>query len=741
MHLLQLKIPMNTSWTVMKNLISAAPKRPDLYLSIIDEEGTITSANMNMQKGLKFKDPRIIKTNFFDLFHPVHINHFKKIIQDAAERKEQITAELFVKNRFYQPVKWQVNHLQMAHGNKKVYFCIGYCVIDTDRLKKFNKLLEKHHQLIMEGLTGIIFHDKEGELIAANQQTTGLLNTTFEKLYRAKSIRDLWTLKWKVADENGKPVAFEDAPFVKAIKYGRPQKQTLQVSLENGEYRWILFHSQLLPAKDHEEETSCVVSNIIDVTTEKILAIKLQEKEAIFNAFVSKTPNLSWIVDEDTRLIFASNAFYDQFGLNETDCLNRKMEELIPSPVFKTLYKKHTDVLKTSQPVKATEKVRLADGTNYISHINIFLLESRGGKKLIGGYAINLPDTTRLETDLREANERLLTLTHLASDAIWEWDMQTGKIFRNDILMQMIGYHRDDAKGLSWWLRRIHPEDRNRVSDKVKEVTETNQHSWQDEYRLKCADGQYKHIRDKGFVIYENGLPVKMVGSLHDITTLKELEDKLASEKLQRQKEISETIIQVQEKERTRIGHELHDNVNQVLSAAMLFTNMLNPSEAEQKQAKEKSIEYLLVAIEEIRKLSKELVVPQLKEQGLANGIQSLINDVHFTDKIRIEFIHEIDAALISSGKKITLFRIIQEQVKNILNHSKAGNAVITLQMKEDNIQLIIKDDGVGFDSRQTHRGIGLSNIYERVNFYSGTVDIQTAPGKGCTVMVTLPVL
>jgi signal transduction histidine kinase len=229
-----------------------------------------------------------------------------------------------------------------------------------------------------------------------------------------------------------------------------------------------------------------------------------------------------------------------------------------------------------------------------------------------------------------------------------------------------------------------------------------------------------------------------MIGSLHDISDLKELENKLADEKLHRQKEISETVIRVQEKERTRIGHELHDNVNQILSTTMLFVDMLSPAGKEQKQVKEKSLEYLKLAIEEIRKLSKELVIPQFKEQGLANSIQALIDDIQLAHAIRIKFTHDLNTDLLSSGKKITLFRVVQEQIKNILKHSKATQAEILLFEKNDEAHLVIKDNGVGFDSTKTHRGIGLSNIYERVSFYNGKVDIQTAGGRGCMVAITI---
>jgi signal transduction histidine kinase len=173
----------------------------------------------------------------------------------------------------------------------------------------------------------------------------------------------------------------------------------------------------------------------------------------------------------------------------------------------------------------------------------------------------------------------------------------------------------------------------------------------------------------------------------------------------------------------------------------MLFMDTLNPENKDQKLIKSKSMEYLKMAIEEIRKLSKELVVPQFKQQGMVESIKALIEDIHLAHPIRIKFTHDLDTDLLSSGKKITLFRIVQEQMKNILKHSKAKNAEILLQVKHQDVELVIKDNGIGFDSTQTPRGIGFSNIYERVSFYNGKVDIETSRGKGCMVAVSLSIV
>jgi two-component system sensor histidine kinase UhpB len=167
--------------------------------------------------------------------------------------------------------------------------------------------------------------------------------------------------------------------------------------------------------------------------------------------------------------------------------------------------------------------------------------------------------------------------------------------------------------------------------------------------------------------------------------------------------------------------------------------DLYKPTGSEQRQLKDKSIEYVTLAIEEIRKLSKELAAPRLKVDGLCNSILSVINDMKMASPIQFSFIHDEACELLSSGKKITIFRIVQEQLKNILKHSKARKASIQLQIVNEEVQLNVKDDGIGFDVKQSSPGIGLSNIYERTQFYNGRLSIHSEKGKGCEITVFMP--
>ena len=515
-----------------------------------------------------------------------------------------------------------------------------------------------------------------------------------------------------------------------------------QVSLKNGSYHPMQWQIDFVAlGEKRQDHYLCAGYLAEDASVDESLQIMSEgiDEARLFRSFLDQTPNLAWILDEEGKLVFANQSFFQHLEIEENNALHKSIFTIIPRHVAETLYLKHVKVLETGQAQESVEKIKWSDGSNFTFHVNVFPVNSITGRKMIGGHAVNMADKYQVEQQLRQANERLLLLSRATSDAIWEWDMQTGYIFRNDALMDLIGYNNEDAKGLSWWLRRIHPEDRNRVTDKIKDATDKGQHSWEDEYRFKCLDGEYKHIHDRGYVVYENGLPVKMIGSLQDITELKQLENQLIEEKLQRQKEISETVIRVQEKERTRIGYELHDNVNQILSTTRLFVEMLTPSTEEEMKLKDKSLEYLLSAIEEIRKLSKELVVPHLKEKGLVESIYTLIEDIELSGKLKIKFVYDAESNQLSQGKKVTIFRIVQEQFKNILKYSQAKHVDIYLHCRANKFELGIKDDGIGFDPKKTPRGIGLSNIHDRARFYNGSAEIISEPGKGCQVIVAIP--
>lgn len=708
-------------------------------MTVLDEHGMMMNANTRLTRTIGIGHPRNNRTDFLPHIHPVNQEMFRQAIQQCRDTGQPASLELYLKNGCYHPMKWEIFAFDPEQSGRRFFFCAGFKLAERERIKMFSHLGSSHYRHIIEGLhEGILIQDTNGEVISASQRAAEIFDTTLQRFYELRHVRSLWNKDWNVTGANGKRIPFDETPFMRAVKTGECCDAIVRVELKSGEFRNICFKSQPLFEPEGNAVTA-VVSSLKDMTQEEMLSKQLRQKEVLFNAFMENTPGLAWLLDEEARLIAASQAFYRHFNISETTAQGQKVKELVPPQVYDTLFEKHMRALEKGDRLNLVEKVNWVDGSSFIFHISIFPITGESGRKMIGGHAVNMAGDYNAEKQLKETNERLMLLSRASTNAIWEWDMQTGYIFRNDALMDMIGYPQEDTRGLSWWLRRIHPEDRNRVSDTVREVTDAGQQSWEGSYRFKCADGKYKHMLDKGFVVYENGLPVRMIGSLQDVTDMRKLESDLIREKMSRHREITETAIRVQEKERTRIGHELHDNVNQILSTTKLFVDMLHPKSDEEKKIKDKSVNYLLMAIEEIRKLSRELVTPQLQENGLVKSIKVLVDDLAVSTRIRFRFTHDSEVDCLEYGKQITTFRIIQEQLKNTVTHSQATQVEILLQRKEEDLVLVIRDNGRGFNVKQSSKGIGLANIHKRARYYNGEVSLQSAPGEGCTLEVRMP--
>ncbi|RYZ19632.1 MAG: sensor histidine kinase [Sphingobacteriales bacterium] len=230
---------------------------------------------------------------------------------------------------------------------------------------------------------------------------------------------------------------------------------------------------------------------------------------------------------------------------------------------------------------------------------------------------------------------------------------------------------------------------------------------------------------------------------MQDITEKKNLERQVLKQELDKQKMVAQAVVDAQEKERAEIGKELHDNVNQILSTAKLYLELARSDEDQRLNLIKRSADNIFDAINEIRAISRSLVPPSIGDLGILVSIQDLIENIRATKKLHVEFYHSegIEAA-INEKQQLMLFRIIQEQVNNVLKHAEAVNLIIELMVDGPIVDLTISDDGKGFDkeNNKNKRGVGLNNIASRTELFNGKVNLITSPGKGCTLNIHIPI-
>lgn len=197
--------------------------------------------------------------------------------------------------------------------------------------------------------------------------------------------------------------------------------------------------------------------------------------------------------------------------------------------------------------------------------------------------------------------------------------------------------------------------------------------------------------------------------------------------------------LEAQENERTRLGHELHDNVNQLLATSKLFLDMIEPANPYSDELRNMVREYVESAYNELRNLSKGLVKSDFEKTSLLDQCKRMVNDISFSNAFAVNFDYNEEVEQLNDNSKTALLRILQEQLKNTIRYSKATTISVSLLVTDNNVMLTISDDGVGFDMENTKKGIGLSNISDRAELCNGTAVISAAPGKGCALKVIIP--
>jgi PAS domain S-box-containing protein len=336
----------------------------------------------------------------------------------------------------------------------------------------------------------------------------------------------------------------------------------------------------------------------------------------------------------------------------------------------------------------------------------------------------------------------MMKATH---DLIWDWDLEKNIIYRDEEgLKTVYGINDNETiKTSEEWIKRIHPDDRLRVKKVIEEIISSQHRNTFDvEYRFKKENGTFSSVYDRGMIIRnKDGKSIRMIGAAQDITERKEMEQELLQNELESQKAINQATVDTQEQERSEIGKELHDNVNQVLTTTKLYLDLALSNPELKDELIHKSSKNIIGVINEIRQLSRSLMDPSIGDLGLIDSINDLIESINLTRKLHVSLKVDKEIELIlDKNHKLTIFRIIQEALNNAIKHAKATGVAIQLGSAQNSISLIIQDDGIGFDPDNVKKGVGLKNIQNRIYLINGTHSITSAPDKGCIIKIKFPI-
>jgi two-component system, NarL family, sensor histidine kinase UhpB len=348
-----------------------------------------------------------------------------------------------------------------------------------------------------------------------------------------------------------------------------------------------------------------------------------------------------------------------------------------------------------------------------------------------------------VEASLSELTERFQLAAKTSFDVIWDYDIQNGLVYCSPAIERIIGKDPGERLKLQEIKEFIYKDDIPDIKRSFSAITKGKENRWRKIFRVIRNDGSIAWVNANALAIRDQqGKPIKMVGVVHDVTEVRHLQHQIIEQELQSQKQITEVTLQAQEKERMEIGIELHDNVNQILATAKIMIDTAKTIPEMHDLCLEKSREAIMDAITELRNLSHSMIPPSFERSTFRHVLNELAYTINLSGKLHLVLSLPPAEKLeqLSSELKLCLYRIIQEQVSNVLKYAKAKRADIIINMDEEACRLIIKDDGIGFDTTKKSKGIGLKNIESRCGLFNGTMIVQAAPGQGCRIKIRIPV-
>lgn len=207
---------------------------------------------------------------------------------------------------------------------------------------------------------------------------------------------------------------------------------------------------------------------------------------------------------------------------------------------------------------------------------------------------------------------------------------------------------------------------------------------------------------------------------------------------LEQQKTVAtmQAMIAGEERERSRIAKDLHDGLNGTLATVKMYMNGL-PESAPALNSSEKFLKMKNIlddTTDEVRRISHDLMPSILLRDGLVVALQSYVTNINQAGLLQVELLITGMESRLDNRFELTLYRVIQELMNNIIKHAQASEVTIQLFRTRTELMVTVEDDGVGFDPKNNKGGIGLDSIQSRVKMLSGKSEIDSRPGKGTTV-------
>ncbi|MDB5261028.1 MAG: chemotaxis protein [Adhaeribacter sp.] len=529
--------------------------------------------------------------------------------------------------------------------------------------------------------------------------------------------------------------------LIRDIQQVIEQKINLEREIQHENGLW--YQLRILPYLSQEKGVEGAIIIFIPINELKTLYLMqagiLDSSPNAILSLKAVRNSLQVVVDFECTLL--NKKAETLLGINDDQLLSKPLGKRYPALLQQGLFEHYLRVIETGETLDLEQLQLAVEGNSRWIRLT--------GLQLDDGLVLTLQDITARKTaeqqllqqqeEIRQNVERFRVLLEAFPHITWtnlpdgsansfnnHWHTYTG-----------LDYEASCGQG---WITAFHPEEQEEFLSLFRAALKDGT-IFKTEIQIRCeADGEYRWHLLKAVPCHNQAGDIYMwVGTGTDIHEQKEAEEANIQLRLTQQKKNLKTVLQTQEAERKRISEALHNGLGQLLYAAKLNLDYLEPKQATQKEVKEQINNLLDQAIASTRNISFELTPAILRDFGLKTAFEELITRLN-SPSLKITYDLVDLEGRFDDLVEISLYRIIQELLNNIMKHSGASEAHLEMENKKGLLYLRVQDNGTGFNlaEKKSGKGIGLSSIYNRVKLLDGKIKIDSRAGQGTSIEITL---
>jgi PAS domain S-box-containing protein len=373
----------------------------------------------------------------------------------------------------------------------------------------------QHERLLEQSMALLCIIGFDGFVKRWNPSWNGLLGFTHDEML-AISLRDLVH-----PDDKSRT-----AEMARRLRQGKPVSAVeARIRRKDGTYKWILLNA--VPCAEQQ----IYFATGQDITARKEAEEQLRESQERFQLLASATDEAVWDWDLRANRIWRNEGYEKLLGVPNgpaDDIIEWWVDRIHPLDRKRVLDLMPPPMIDGRQQWIMEYRLRRADGT--FAHVydrGFVIFNSHSEPVRMVGSIMDISQLKNTEEKLRESEQRFRLVAKATRDAIWDWDLSNGHVWRSEGFQTLFGYKPEEISAdLDWWLKRIHEDDLQRVMSQIPSPGPADVKQCMFEYRFRRADGSYADVIDRGFVLFtSDGKPARMIGSIMDVSERRRAEE------------------------------------------------------------------------------------------------------------------------------------------------------------------------------------------------------------------------